>query len=57
MNRLFGGPEQDKSFTQLTQALTEEALGYVRLDADMTQLVTDAGNIGLGALLLQTYHN
>ncbi|XP_054757939.2 uncharacterized protein K02A2.6-like [Lytechinus pictus] len=52
------GPEQDESFTQLTMALTEgEALGYFRLDGDNTQLVTDASNVGLGAVLLQTYQN
>ena len=51
------GPEQDESFVKLTECLTaDKALGYFRLDADRTQLVTDASNVGLGAVLMQTYN-
>lgn len=32
-----------------------ETLGYFRLDAEKTQLVTDASGVGLGAILLQEY--
>lgn len=51
------GPEQEESFTRLTECLTKgDALGYFKLDAEKTQLVTDASNVGLGAVLLQTYN-
>ncbi len=41
---------------KLKQYLTDaDNLGYFRLDAAKTQLVTDASNVGLGAVLLQEY--
>ncbi|XP_038060004.1 uncharacterized protein K02A2.6-like [Patiria miniata] len=50
------GKEQEDSFKKLKEALTHtNTLGYFRLDADSTQLVTDASNVGLGAVLLQEY--
>lgn len=50
------GPDQQQSFERLKQCLTDaDTLGYFRLDATKTQLVTDASNVGLGAVLLQEY--
>ncbi|XP_033641983.1 uncharacterized protein K02A2.6-like [Asterias rubens] len=50
------GKEQQNSFDVLKDCLTKtETLGYYRLDATRTQLVTDASNVGLGAVLLQEY--
>ena len=48
------GKEQKESFEKLKYSLSEgETLGYYRLDADKTQLITDASNVGLGAVLVQ----
>ncbi|XP_062578034.1 uncharacterized protein K02A2.6-like [Saccostrea cucullata] len=46
--------EQKKSFDTLKSCLSNvKTLGHYRLDAEKTQLVTDASNVGLGAVLLQ----
>ncbi|CAC5388197.1 unnamed protein product [Mytilus coruscus] len=48
------GKEQQEIFEKLKLSLSEgEILGYYRLDADKTQLKTDASNVGLGAVLVQ----
>lgn len=50
------GHEQKKSFDTLKRCLSNvETLGHYRLDAEKTQLVTDASNVGLGAVLLQVH--
>lgn len=50
------GREQKKSFDTLKRCLSNvKALGHYRLDAEKTQLVTDASNVGLGAVLLQVH--
>nr|XP_034321902.1 uncharacterized protein K02A2.6-like [Crassostrea gigas] len=50
------GREQKKSFDTLKRCLPNvETLGHYRLDAEKTQLVTDASNVGLGAVLLQVH--
>ena len=50
------GREKQNSFDVLKDCLTKaETLGYYRLNATRTQLVTDASNVGLGAVLLQQY--
>ena len=51
------GKEQKESFQTLKQSLAEEkTLGYFKLNADKTQLITDASNVGLGAVLVQEHH-
>ena len=48
------GKEQQESFEKLKYSLSEgESLEYYRLDADKTQLITDASNVELGAVLVQ----
>ena len=54
---MYGGKEQQESFEKLKECLTNtEALGYFRLDATITKLITDASNVGLGAVLIQEYN-
>jgi hypothetical protein len=48
------GKEQQNSFQKLKQSLSEkDTLGYLSLNAEKTQLITDASNVGLGAVLVQ----
>ena len=50
------GKEQKESFEKLKNCLTESStLGHFRLDATRTQLVCDASNVGIGAVLIQEY--
>ncbi len=50
------GREQKKSFDTLKRCLSNvETLRHYKLDAEKTQLVTDASNVGLGAVLLQVH--
>ncbi|PIK47525.1 hypothetical protein BSL78_15613 [Apostichopus japonicus] len=51
------GPEQNKVFSTLKDSLTHsETLGYFDKDA-VTQIITDASPVGLGAVLLQTQNS
>lgn len=48
------GKEQQDSFQKLKQSLGEkDPLGYFGLNAEKTQLITDASYVGLGAVLVQ----
>ena len=48
--------EHQESFDMLKKSLSEEkTLGYFKIDADKTQLITDASNVGLGAVLVQEH--
>jgi hypothetical protein len=48
------GKEQQNSFQKLKQSLSEkDTLGYFSLNAEKTRLITDASNVGLGAVLVQ----
>lgn len=48
------GKEQQDSFQKLKQSLGEkDPRGYFGLNAEKTQLITDASNVGLGAVLVQ----
>lgn len=48
------GKEQQESFQKLKHSLSEgETLGHYKLDADKTQLITDASNVGVEAVLVQ----
>ena len=50
------GKEQKESFEKLKNCLTESStLGHFRLDATRTQLICDASNVGMGAVLVQEY--
>ena len=50
------GKEQKESFEKLKTCLTESStLGHFRLDATRTQLICDASNVGIGAVLVQEY--
>ncbi|XP_021343899.1 uncharacterized protein K02A2.6-like [Mizuhopecten yessoensis] len=48
------GPEQHASFAKLKECLAQaETLGHYSLNAAKTTVLTDASNVGLGAILLQ----
>ena len=48
------GPEQEKSFEYLKRSLTSDAtLGHFSLEADKTELITDASNVGICGILTQ----
>ena len=48
------GKEQQNSFQKLKQSLSEKDIqGYFSFNAEKTQLITDASNVGLGTVLVQ----
>ncbi|XP_060078268.1 uncharacterized protein K02A2.6-like [Ylistrum balloti] len=49
------GKEEQASFDKLKGSLSRaETLGHFKLDASKTTVVTDASNVGLGAMLIQS---